>query len=177
MTVAGCGHEFKIMTKLKQHASTDELIKGEVPIVEVYAVDSITITQHKKHDKAPAMKVSYYCGLKHFEDYVCIEHEGFAARKARMWWMQRSSEACPTTTEEAINRSNELRVPTHLRVWVNKKYPEIMEYCWDGTAFNTIEPSETFEMPQVSTSNIALKQTKKDDPVPNYDVLMDDIPF
>ena len=178
-TVSGCGHEFKIMTKLRQHASTYELIKGEVPIVEVFAVESITITRHQKHDKPPAMKVSYYCGLKHFEDYVCIEHEGFAARKARMWWMQRSANPCPVSTDEAIVRSEELRVPSHLRVWVNKKYPEIMEYCYDGTAFNTIEPSEAFELPKVTLPTTFSKPSIQEPEklAPSYDDLSDDIPF
>ena len=141
-THLGCGNEFTFQTKLKQGASTADLIKGDMPIVETFKVDTITITRHSKHDKPPAMKVTYYCGLRHFEDYVCIEHEGFASRKARQWWRDRSSLAVPICTDEALARAGELTAATHLRVWVNKKYPEILNYCFDNTAFGTIEPSD-----------------------------------
>ena len=35
----------------------------------------------------------------------------------------------------------ELRTPTHLKVWTNKQYPEIMKYCYDGSNFGVTEPS------------------------------------
>ena len=28
---------------------------------------------------------------------------------------------------------------THLRIWVNKQYPEILTHCFDGTAFGQQE--------------------------------------
>lgn len=180
-TVQGCGHEFKIMTKLKQSASTEELIKGDAPVVETYKVDTITVTKHEKHDKPPAMKVTYYCGLKHFTDYVCLEHEGFAARKAREWWRERRAEGMstevPETTDHALIRFNELKSTTHLRVWVNKKYPEILAYCYDNTAFGTMEASDAYSAPSVTISKKVDDFTR----VPNVDNLesykTDDIPF
>ena len=172
---SGCGHEFKIMTKLKQASSTEEVLKSDNPIVEVFKVDTISITTHEKHDKPPAMKVTYYCGLKHFTDYVCLEHEGFASNKARSWWRNRTPNKVPLSTEEAIERAAELTVTTHIRVWVNKKYPEIMAYCFDNTAFGTIEPSEADVGPMVTFAK------KKADPSilnPEVEGLeLDDIPF
>jgi hypothetical protein len=44
----------------------------------------------------------------------------------------------PATTREAMQMTNHLKPVTHLKVWVNKKYPEIMAYCFDGTAFGTV---------------------------------------
>lgn len=102
------------------------------------------------------MKVTYYCGLKHFEDYVCIQHEGFVARKASSWWMERTNRLDlrpPTTTDEALSRAGELKSATHISVWVNKKYPEIVNYCFDNTAFGTIEASDADESPLVKFAN------------------------
>lgn len=135
-----CGMEFTFTSKLKQEASSDQLIKDDSPIVEVFAVDHITYTRHSKVGKPPMMKVSYYCGLRMFEEFVCIEHEGFAQRKARMWWREHRGEALahlelPPTTAQALELAPHLQSTTHLRVWTNKKYPEILAHCFDGTAF------------------------------------------
>jgi len=155
-TPMGCGHEFPIMTKLKESASTEEVIRGELPVSEMFKIDTITISKHEKFGKPPAMKVTYYCGLKHFEDYVCIQHEGFVARKASRWWMERTNRLDlrpPTTTDEALSRAGELKSATHISVWVNKKYPEIVNYCFDNTAFGTIEASDADEGPLVKFAN------------------------
>lgn len=173
MTVNGCGHEFVFQSKLKQHASTEELIKGDVAVIEIFKVDSITITRHEKYDKPPAMKVTYYSGLRKFDDYVCVQHEGFAQRRAKMWWMQRSANAMPKTADEAIERSEELRMPSHVRVHINKKYPEIVEYCYDGSAFGTQDVSEAFEPPPVQ-ADIRKRTNFASVPAGDFD---DDIPF
>ncbi len=172
----GCGHEFPIMTKLKQEASTAELIKGDVPIVEIFKIDHITYSRHQKVGKPDAIKVSYYCGYQHFEDYVCLEHEGFASRKARMWWRERSEYPVPETTNAALGTTNLLKTPTHLRVWINKKYPEIMKYCFDGTAFGTVEASDADPGPAVQHY---IKPTTTELTIPTIPqpIESDDIPF
>ena len=133
-----CGKEFPLQVKIKDFASSEQLIRGDAPIVEVFAVDHITYSVHQKMDKPPMMKVSYYCGLRVFNEYVCVEHEGFAGRKARQWWNKRSDIPLPQLTEHAMQLTDSLKVASHLRIWINKQYPEIMDYCFDGTAFGTI---------------------------------------
>lgn len=134
---SACAHEFVFQTKLKQAASTDTLIKGDLPQVEVFKVDHITFSEHRKLDRPPMLKVSYYCAFRMLTDIVCFEHQNFAGRKAREWWRMRSDDPVPVTTEEALERVGTIKIPTHLRVWINKKYPEILAVCFDGTAFGT----------------------------------------
>lgn len=161
----GCGHEFKMVTKISMSASTNELIKGETPVVEVFRVDHITYSLHQKMGAPDMVKVSYYCGLRMFTDYVCVEHDKFAGRKARQWWAQRTSSPMPATTAEALEVAATLKPATDLRVWINKKYPEILAYCFDGTGFGTREA--TGPGPEVQTS-IPLKVLKyvEDDDIP-----------
>lgn len=136
-----CGFVFPAISKLKQAASTEELIKQSIePVVEVFKVDHITYSQSFKEGREPIMTVAYYCGLRKFTDYVCLQHDGYAARKARQWWRERSEDAPPERIADAMERASQLKVPTQLRVWINKKYPEILGYCYDGTAFGTIAP-------------------------------------
>jgi DNA repair protein RadD len=134
-----CGHEFKFQSKLKQSASTRELIKKDLPIVEEFEVDHITYSQHIKQGRPPSMKVTYYCNLRRFTDYVCLEHEGFALRKARGWWRERTDIPVPQTTERALSLAEYLVTCTSIRVWTNKRYPEIMAHCFDGSHFGKRE--------------------------------------
>lgn len=162
-----CGYEFPFITKLKQNASTDELIKGELPQVEVYKVDHITYSRHDKVNSYPSIRVSYYCGLRCFKEFVCLEHEHYIGRKARAWWQERSDIEVPDSVDDAITVIDQVKTPTHLRVWINKKYPEILAHCFDGTGFGAHPPQIYAAAPTV---------TKSAPPTDSQDY-PDDIPF
>ena len=140
-----CGKDFPLpTTKIVSTASQQELIKMDTPVVEVFKVDHVTYGKHSKAGAPPMIKVSYYCGLRTFNEFVCIEHTGFPRRKATLWWKERATESmqyAPERTDDALVLVPQLKAPTHLRIWVNKQYPEIMAACFDGTAFGTQEPS------------------------------------
>lgn len=141
-----CGHEFSFAVKIKQEAASEELIKEDSPIVDTFKVDHVTFTRYRKLSRPDMMKVSYYCGLRLFEEFICVEHEGFARRKAERWWRERKTERIedrlPATTKQALELAEHLLAPSHLRVWVNKQYPEILSYCFDGTSFGEELPSK-----------------------------------
>ncbi len=173
-----CGLEFPIVTKLKQAASTEVLIKQEVPITEVFKVDEVVYSRHSKIDKPNSLKVSYHCGYKLFSEYICIEHDGFAKRKALTWWRERCQYPFPNVVDEALEITNEIKTPTHLRVHTNIKHPAILAYCYDGSAFNTEQPSDdrpevTAYMPDGSREQPHTKVAAGNVPE-NFD---DDIPF
>jgi DNA repair protein RadD len=134
-------------TKLTPVADTLTLIKqDEAPIVEIFKVDHVTYTLHKKVGRPEAMKVSYFCGLQRFNEYVCFEHEGFAQHKARQWWKERTTAFVkdgtgvpfPLSTAQGIHEAPYVSTPKHLKVWVNKKYPEVLAYSFDDSAFGTL---------------------------------------
>lgn len=141
-----CGHEFPAPTLgrgLMAAAGTQELIKPDLPVVELVGVDHITYSMHHKANRPPSVKVSYYCGLRMFQEYIRFEHpDQFSRRLAAAWWKKRVqlSAVVPATCAEATAAAGALRTPTHIRVWTNKQYPEIMDYCFDGSAFGTLEP-------------------------------------
>lgn len=174
-----CSHEFKFETKLKQTASTAELVKGDSPIVEVFKVDHISISQHNKIGAPPMMKVSYFCGYKMFSDYVCVEHTNYARKLARNWWKLRSGGMePPEDVATAIELASQLEHATHLRVWVNRKpFPETLGYCFDGTAFGTQEPPSESAAPELQ---IEYPKAKGEAPSWNSNLGTgwdDDIPF
>ncbi len=167
---AYCGHEFLIQTKLKQAASTTELVKSSMPITEVFKVDHITTAIHVKLGGSTSVKVAYYCGLKFFNEYVSIDHENGGVRKmARDWWRARSTDEPPTTTNDLLERSGTLKAPTHIRVWTNKPYPQVMAACFDGTAFGAQEPVDYTPGIQVHTKPYA-SRGKRDDKAVDRDI-------
>lgn len=136
-----CDHEFKFETKLVMGASTDEIIKGDLPVVEVFGVDFINYTEHNKLGKPPSMKVSYICGKRIFNEFVCLEHPGNVANKARKWVKDRLPVEVHKTAD-LLAVATKLAVATHIRVWTNQKYPTVMAHCFDGTSFGTLtEPT------------------------------------
>ncbi len=166
-----CKTPFPLAVKIQYEASTEALIKkSDMPIVEVFKIDHVTYEAYQRAGKPAMMKVCYYSGLRKFNEFVCFDHDGYALRKAREWWRQRTQQPIPTNTSEAMHSTDVLKVATHLRVWLNKQYPEIMAHCYDGTAFGATAPSGV--EPAVQVLNVVPKQTNfgKGD-------LDDDIPF
>lgn len=166
-----CGAEFLFKVKLKQNASYDALIKTDLPIVEIFTVDHITYSKHEKLSRPPTLKVTYYCKLRMFTEYIGVEAEPFIRRKAAQWWKERTRNNAgilPVTTAEALQVAEHLIPVTHIRVWVNKKYPEILNHCFDGTAFGTHEA--IYKIPTVGS--LISKPTVT--PIEDFE---DDIPF
>lgn len=174
-----CDYEFTFETKLKQGASTDELIKGELPIVEVFKIDHINYTRHLKQGRPDSMKVTYFCGYRSFTEYVCVEHGPPAGNKAKGWMRQRlQGRDIPITTTQLLDCATELDTPTHIRVWVNNRYPQVLAHCFDGSEFGK-NPEGTTPVPTSESEGSSpylrdIEQT----PAEKYDMNFDDdIPF
>lgn len=132
-----CGTEFPRELRIKQTAYSDALMRESpnggpaMPVVSTFDVDRLTYAEHVRPGKPPAIVVHYYCGLRRFKEYICLEHPGYASKKSREWWRARSPNNPPETTLEALGRLGELSTPARIRVWVNTAYPEIkgVEYA------------------------------------------------
>lgn len=184
-----CGSTFTFQTKLKAAASTTALIKSCEPLVEVLEVDEVHYDIHRKAGAPDSLKVSYYCGYSTFREWVCLDHTNFAGVKAREWMAKRGVKdiIAPAGMEEstkvelALQFVGTLPQPTHLRVWTNKQYPEIMATCFDGTAFNTITavpkeiPVEVLGRP--TNEPKTLEEAFDAPPKANFALMDDDIPF
>lgn len=127
-----CGEEFLFEEKITPKASTLALIVRDEPQVEVFKIDRVTYSPHQKPMHPASLKVSYYCGIRRFTEYVLLEHHGNSIiHKAHQWWRARHNSDPPATVADAIPLVEELRVPTKIRVWVNKPYPEILMHLFE----------------------------------------------
>lgn len=124
-----CGDPFQFAEKITAKASTAELIVRDEPIVEVFKVDRLTYNIHRKPGSPQSLKVSYYCGMRRFTEWICLEHHGNPIQhKAQAWWRARIGTEPPLSIEDALLQVNELAVPANIRVWINRKHPEILSY-------------------------------------------------
>ncbi|AHI60016.1 TPA: DEAD/DEAH box helicase [Salmonella enterica] len=131
-TFSGCGYEFIYdpNDRLYHHASEKPILVSDLPELEMMKVTKVLYSVHNKENMPPSMKVTYICGVKSFTEYICLQHSGMAQRKAFAWWTQRTGytgDQMPTTAQ-AVNYSSHLPIPNRIKVWTNKKYPEIMSY-------------------------------------------------
>ncbi len=121
-----CRQEFTFQEKLISKPATDELLRSDLPIVEYFDVNRVVYTGHQKAGSKPTVKVTYFCGMSMFNEWVCFEHDGFAGKRARDWWKMRYNSEPPPTTADALRFVSYLRWPKRIRVWVNRLHPEIL---------------------------------------------------
>jgi DNA repair protein RadD len=121
-----CGELFPTVIKIDNTASLAPVIADDLPVIADFPVTDIQYSRHTKIGKPPSLRVSYICGLRRFEQWVCLEHPGYAGYKAGVWWHEMGKTPAPTSIDEALSRVGELRRPASIKVWVNTKHPEIM---------------------------------------------------
>lgn len=140
-TCPKCGKEFPPETKFSSSASSEELIakvkkSAPPPEVHYFKVDRMFFARKGgRAGKPDFLDISYHCGLRKFSMPFCLEHEGFASKKARDWWRSATGndDNVPKTLLEAIQRFEECRTPVNIRVHTNKKpYPQILQIDYTG---------------------------------------------
>lgn len=180
-----CGAEFTFTTKLKQAASTEKLIKGDTPVVEVYRINEITYQPFERSGKPRMLRVTYYCNLRKFDEYICIEHPpGFAKMRADKW-LRKRTDSYFSTVDQLLQSADQLRRPTHISVWINKQYAEIMDYDFEGTAFGREPPQVDSQYPEIKVGSGFRKRAEDleipvlapSKPLTGFDDMDDDIPF
>lgn len=56
---------------------------------EVLFPDACMVSRHCKEGMPDSIRVDYRCGLEMVSEWVCLDHDGFAGKKARDWWEKR----------------------------------------------------------------------------------------
>lgn len=127
-----------------KHEVFKRSIEIEDPIVELIAVERVTYNVHQKRnsDNPPTLRVSYFALSggnlpRKFEEYICFGFEAGPGRRAAQWWRERvpaewpKDTPVPTSADMAKGFADYLRIPKHIRVWVNTKHPKVMGYEYE----------------------------------------------
>lgn len=131
-----CGNEFPppICQLSEKPEITVPIVRTQEKVIEVIAVDRVSYARHPgKNGKPDSMRVTYYCNWETFSQYICLEHGGFAQRKAFDWLKDARTiplalpmQIAETTVQKVLENKDLLKQPTHIKVWLNQKYPEIL---------------------------------------------------
>ncbi len=108
LTCPECGYEFPPPARNGHDAeATSEGILSDQVADSVYEVTGVWYDVHHKRgdpNAPPSMRVYYQCQFATtFSEWICLEHTGYARRKAEAWWRQRSNEPVPDTIDEAVD--------------------------------------------------------------------------
>ena len=119
-TCPDCGHEWPPAQVAVEHAHVAATLAPYDPDAgrpRVLAVGSVYYRRHEKADRPPSLRVDYLCGMQTFSEWVCLEHPGFAGRKAVRWWAEHGGVVpAPQSVDEALARVVELRDPAAVEV-------------------------------------------------------------
>jgi DNA repair protein RadD len=84
-----CGYQFP--EREFQHdskAGTGAILSSQIDEPELVEkkITDVMCSVHKKEGKPDSLKVSYQCGLEFISEWICLEHSGYAGKKAIRWW-------------------------------------------------------------------------------------------
>ncbi|NRQ11581.1 DEAD/DEAH box helicase [Aliiroseovarius sp. xm-v-208] len=131
-----CGYVFPAReVKIAPTAATLPVLS---PKVQWLPVHGVSYSRHDKRGGRPSLKVTYSCGLKSYNEWVCVAHQGYARQKALEWWRKRAP-GCPMprTVDDAIAQAGQLARPTAISVRPSGRFLEISGYRFDPCATST----------------------------------------
>ena len=142
-----CGHNFPERSKQQCDTEPDQnnQIISEVAQIDtrkIYKAEYMVHTKKGADESAPkTLRAIYHYGVgESVSEWICVEHEGYARRKAEAWWKKHTNLPCPATAVEAeqIANSDQFDCPTAVRV---RKIP--------GSKWNELI-GITFEIPETN---------------------------
>lgn len=109
-----CG--FKFSVRAPNHEQQADTVAQIISEPETFQVDSVRYYRHEKEGKTPSLRVDYHLdGEGNLEqmisEWVCLEHAGFARRKAEGWWQSRCELEVPASVEDALLVTQAIAIP------------------------------------------------------------------
>lgn len=130
-----CGQPFEIKNKLHATPGDSELLRSDLPVTEMFGVVNATYVNHtSKKTGSMSIRIDYFCdNMKMYSEWINFSQEQnrLPLHKAHSWWRQRYNERnfpIPKTNDDALRVIYDYppRRPSRLRIWTNKRYPEIL---------------------------------------------------
>jgi DNA repair protein RadD len=143
MRACECGYSFASTdpAHLDRPVDAPVLSSAAPPRIATHVVRDVGYARHLGKSGVPTLRVTYHCGLRRFNEYICLQHSGIARAKALRWWQARSDGTPPRSIEEAMALVHGLRRPARIVVDEAGTYPEIVAHEWDEAAAVEVEPA------------------------------------
>jgi DNA repair protein RadD len=137
-TCIDCEHEFPE----PQRVSHDTRVNGAAVMsgnskIRSFSVDDVTYCEHRKEGKPPSVRVEYWYGpRKVSSEWLCFEHDARYARGKAAWtWREMGGqEPVPSTVEEALSRTDELKRVNKVLVDQSGEFWEVVGREYAGTS-------------------------------------------
>lgn len=137
-----CGYDFGFTARIHGEGSDFDVMTRALPLpemkVDVIEVSHVTYSYFKRrNDAQPMLRVSYYTDnilTKPVSEMLCFEHTTGAQKYAARWWVERvpiegrGYMPVPATVADAMKQIDWLRKPKRIGVWVNSKFPKVVNY-------------------------------------------------
>lgn len=122
-----CGTEFEFEEKIQTTFSKEEVVVGPKKKIEQWIrVTEVFYSIHSKLGRPDSLKVIYKCGLTSYNEFICLDHGGYATHFAKNWISHRLN-YLPKNIFELYKVSKDLKVPSELLVDITEKFPVIKD--------------------------------------------------
>ena len=123
-----CNHEFPPpAAELNPAASTKPIISEKESFW--VKIKKIRYSRHSKVGKPDSLRVDYFeSSLSWYSEWICLEHGGFAAKKAHSWWERHGGDPDVTTVTEALQVAELLKQATRIYVQEDGKYWRVLKH-------------------------------------------------
>jgi DNA repair protein RadD len=130
-TCPHCGHQWQTdaAPKHETRADGDAVIMASITPPKWLAVTKTTYARHKKPGRPDSLRVTYWCGLQSYDEWVALESEK-ARGLASSWWRKMAGHHSPTplTVDEALERLGDLGKPSEIMVKPDGKYWRVVAH-------------------------------------------------
>ena len=136
-----CGYIYEREIKHNERPDYTNNVISEYIRPQWQPVTNIRLYRHKgRNGKRDTLKITYYSNMiKIADDYICLEHEGYAKKMAYkilnsfgMEWL--------TSIDDALNYEDSFPCPSEILIDNNSKFPKILNY-----QFSRVEDQELVE--------------------------------
>lgn len=139
-----CGYEFPKNEVQALEGAHSGAVMGAEP--ETHDVIGIEYLAHNlnREGKTPCLRVKYLHPDGHTDEYICLQHEGFAKQKAMKWWNERGGGYFGDMGIRPIvdmGYCSTLKIPSKIKTKKEGKYTRIISYDFSFPA--NIEPDNT----------------------------------
>lgn len=95
-----CGHEFEFSAEPKHgiRPHQDDILSNN-GVRHAEGPFTVTVNRHRKSDSPDSLRVTYHIDSRRISQWICLDHDGFARRKAEQWWVKRFGPPVPTLDE------------------------------------------------------------------------------
>ena len=132
MKCPGCGHEW-LSKPTHGTEAADAVIVAALESPTEHVVTDVAYREFKKGSKSKSVRVTYYCGLTSFNEWLPIEDQRSFVRKHAVSWFWRRGLVCPETVDQALAMANEGKIPKPSTITVQ---PDGKYWKVTGATFN-----------------------------------------